>query len=81
MMEQNLKPVLPFKNIAGALLFCVFLGPIGLLYSSVVGGAIMSVIGFIAVFDHFFVVLALVWLISCIWGVAAANRYNKKLIK
>lgn len=76
-----MKLTLPFKNVATALLFCVFLGPVGLLYSSVIGGAILTAVGFVAVCDQFYVVLALVWLISCVWGVAATNKYNKKLIQ
>ncbi len=74
-------PSLPLKNIAGALLFCVFLGPIGLLYSTVFGGALMIVLGFIAVCAKFIVPIVMVWLMSCVWGVAAANRYNKKIIR
>lgn len=80
-LDAKTKLVLPFKNVAAALLFCVFLGPVGLLYSSVIGGAALIAIAFIAVIDKFYVVLGLVWLISCVWGVAATNKYNKKIIQ
>jgi hypothetical protein len=76
----QLKPVLPFKNLAGALLFTVFLGPIGLLYASSFGGILMIVLGFIVVCAKFMVPIVLVWLISCIWSVLAVNKYNKKII-
>lgn len=70
---------MPYKNLAGALLFCVFLGPIGLLYASTVGGITMLIIGFILVCCKFIVPIILAWLICCIWGVVAVNRYNYKL--
>jgi hypothetical protein len=72
---------LPLKSIAGALLFSVILGPIGLLYASTLGGIVMIVIGFIAVCCKFPVPVILVWLISCIWSVIAVNRYNRRVIQ
>lgn len=72
--------VLPLKSVAGALLFSIFLGPVGLLYSSVWGGVLMIVLGFIVVSAKFIVPIILVWLISCIWSASAVNRYNKKIM-
>ena len=69
---------LPFKNLAVALLFSVFLGPVGLLYASTVGGVVMIVLGFIVVSSMLPVPIILVWLGSCIWSVVAVNRYNKR---
>jgi hypothetical protein len=69
---------LPLKSVPTALLFCVFLGPVGMLYSTVIGGTIMIMIGFIVACAKFFIPMAIVWLLSCIWGVAATNRFNKK---
>lgn len=72
---------LPFKNLAISLLFAVFLGPIGLLYSSLWSGVIMIVLAFITVSSKLLVPNILIWLISCILSVAATNRYNKKLME
>jgi hypothetical protein len=74
------KPSLPFKNLAGALLFTVFLGPIGLLYASSVGGITMIIIGFIVACSKYIVPMILVWLICCIWSVVAVNRYNQSIL-
>ncbi len=79
MNEEQRTPVLPFKNLAGALLFSVFLGPIGLLYASTVGGVVMIILGFIVVSSLLPVPIILVWLASCVWSVVAVNRYNKVL--
>jgi ABC-type multidrug transport system permease subunit len=76
MNENQSKPVLPFKSLAVALLFSVFLGPIGLLYASTVGGVVMIILGGIVVSSMLPVPIILVWLGSCIWSVVAVNRYN-----
>ena len=75
------QPYLPLKSIAIALIFCVLLGPLGILYSSVLGASIMLIIGFVVISHMLMVPIILLWVISCIWGVAAANRYNHKIIK
>lgn len=77
--EQS-KQTLPPKNLAGALLFTVFLGPVGLLYASSLGGIIMIVLGFIVACSKFVIPIVMVWLICCIWSVLAVNRYNRKIM-
>lgn len=78
--QQKIKPLLPFKSVAVTLLFSVFLGPVGLLYSSVWGGVVMIILGFIVLSSQLFVPIALVWVMSSVWAVAATNGYNKKLL-
>jgi hypothetical protein len=85
-MIDNQQPksnrVLPLKSVAGALLFSVLLGPVGLLYTSMIGGALLTFLTF-NVWTHAFnlnTVIAL-WLISCVWSVVSANFYNKKLLR
>ncbi|EKD55484.1 MAG: hypothetical protein ACD_60C00005G0011 [uncultured bacterium] len=78
---MNETPSLPFKSVAIALLFCAALGPVGLLYSSFLGGVIMILAGFFIFRAKLIGLLLLVWLISCILGVAAVNRYNAKILK
>lgn len=75
------QPLLPFKSTAIALLFAAILGPVGLLYSSLLGGVVMIVVGFVVVSCKFIVPIIIVWLISCIWSVAAVNRYNKMVFR
>ncbi len=78
-MNPELKHFLPFKSVAIALLFSILFGPLGVLYSTVSGGIVMIVIGFIVICDKFMVPLVLVWLLSCIVSVIAVNRYNKRI--
>jgi hypothetical protein len=71
---------LPLKSVAGALLFSVVLGPIGLLYSTVIGGAVMIFLTFLMINNAYYNSAVLLWLMSCVWSVAAVNRYNKKTL-
>jgi len=72
---------MPLKSLAGALLFCVLLGPIGLLYSSTFGGITLLILGIMIFPTKLPAPIALIWAISCVWGVIATNRYNNKLLK
>jgi len=72
---------LPFKSVAVALLFCVFLGPIGVLYTSVISGIIMIFLGLLLIRAKLLGLLILLWLISCVVGVVCANRVNKKILQ
>jgi hypothetical protein len=71
---------LPFKSVAGALLFSVLLGPVGLLYGSVLGGAVMMILCFSSLNSKLYGAAVIFWLASCIWSVAAVNRYNRKIL-
>lgn len=69
----------PFKSVAGALLFSVILGPIGLLYASVWGGIVMVSLSIFVVCNHFYFLAFVCWTISCIWSVAAVEKYNQNI--
>lgn len=70
---------LPYKSVAAALIFCLFFGPVGLLYASFWGGLSFIVLGAVIVHGKLFSLLVFLWVICCIWAVAAANSYNKKI--
>ena len=72
---------LPYKSVAIALLFCVVLGPIGLLYASFWGGFFMILAGIVVISNKFFFPILLLWIICCIWGVRAVESYNKKITR
>lgn len=72
---------LPLKSVSGALLFTVFLGPVGLLYASTLGGIVMLIIGFFVASSKLPIPILLCWIGCSIWGVIAANRYNNKIIR
>ncbi len=79
--QLSFKPTLPFKSVTAALLFSVLLGPVGLLYSSVIGGSVLMVLFLIAFTGKYVNAMIIFWFSSCIVSVATVNRYNNKIIK
>lgn len=84
-MENERHPqfilVSPYKSVAGSIFLTIFLGPIGLLYSTFWGSIVMLFLTLIAT-----VLLTMsafyfwsVWFVCTYVGVIAVNRYNKKL--
>ena len=69
----------PYKSTAAAILLSVFFGPVGLLYSTFWGGLTMCVAGLFVVRYSFIYLVALLWVMSCIWSVRAVENYNRKL--
>ena len=70
---------LPMKNVAAALLFCVLLGPVGLLYASFWGGIIMILLGIVVMSSQLPFPIIVLWLMCCVWAVGAVERYNRKI--
>lgn len=78
-MLNTSAPRLPYKSLAGALLFSVILGPVGLLYASFWGGLTMIAIGIVVISSKFIFPIILLWIICCIWSVGAVESYNRKV--
>jgi hypothetical protein len=79
MNEESLKLLFfPPKSLSKALLFSICLGPIGLLYSSVIGGIVLGMLLFVALSGKFWVASAIFWVFSSYWGVISVNYYNRK---
>lgn len=72
--------LLPYKSSAIALLFTFFCGPIGLLYASLWGGVLMSMVGIVVFGSGLHGPIILFWLMCNIWGAFAVQLYNNKII-
>jgi hypothetical protein len=70
----------PYKSIAGALFLCLMLGPVGLLYASFWGGLCMIIVGFVIINSKLLFPIILFWILCCLWGVRAAESYNRKVL-
>jgi hypothetical protein len=70
---------LPLKSVAAALLFTVFLGPVGLLYGAFWGGLLMIALIVAAVGAHYFFIALMLWIGCCVWGVRAVEVYNRNI--
>ena len=69
------------KSVALSLVLTFFLGPLGMLYSTIWGAVIMialSIPAFIITLGH---AGFLIWPISMIWGAWAAHSYNQRLLR
>lgn len=70
---------LPYKSAAAALMFSIFLGPVGLLYATFWGGLCMIAVGIVVISSKLFFSTFLFWIFCCIWAVGAVEHYNKKI--
>lgn len=68
------------KSVGVAVALTFFFGPLGLLYSTVIGGVIMLAVSVVVGVLTLGIGLLVTHPICIIWGVVAANDYNKKLL-
>lgn len=68
------------KNVGLAIILTVLFGPLGMLYSTIWGGVIMTVVNVIVGFFTVGFGLVITWPINVVWAAVAANSYNKKLV-
>lgn len=75
----------PYKSVAAALVLVVLFGPIGIFYSSFLGGVVMSILGLISIGTMASMrsplPMATVWLISILWAMVAVRFYNRSMLK
>jgi hypothetical protein len=78
-MNETKTVILVSKKSMGVAFILTFLfGPLGLLYSSVIGGIIMIVLTLILGITTIIGVIPC-WIICIIWGLVAASNHNKKI--
>ena len=68
------------KSVGLAFVLTFLFGPLGLFYSSVVGGVVMLIITVIIGIISFGFLAFLTWIPCIIWGVVSANNANKKML-
>jgi hypothetical protein len=67
------------KSVGLALALTFFFGPLGLFYSSVIGGVVMLILSVILAATTFGVSLFFTWPACMIWGAIAASNYNSAM--
>jgi hypothetical protein len=73
--------VVQAKSTGLAIVLAVLFGPIGLLYSTVMGAAVMFIVNIIVAVVTVGFGLLLTWPICGIWAFVAVNAHNKKLLE
>ena len=77
-MDKHITYVIhPTKSTALAILLAVVLGPIGVLYSTMIGAFILLVLFLVALGSQSLYLLALVWLIGCFLTTFMVRRHNR----
>lgn len=67
------------KSVAGAVLLALFFGPLGMIYSTVVGALVMLVVNILVAIVTLGLGLILTLPICAIWAGIAASNHNKQL--
>ena len=67
------------KSVGISLLLTFLFGPLGMLYSTVVGGLIMIVVTFLVGLFTLGLGLIITWPICLIWGAMAVSSHNQRL--
>jgi hypothetical protein len=67
------------KSVGLALALTFFFGPLGLFYSSVVGGIVMLIASVILAATTYGISLLVTWPVCMIWGAIAASNYNSAM--
>jgi hypothetical protein len=83
MEQQPHRPVtvvVPTKSIGISIILTVLFGPLGIFYSSIVGGAVMLVISVLVGIFTLGFGLFVTWPICVFWGAIAAKNYNDRLL-
>ena len=79
--EQSVqKVIVAGKSMAVAILLALFFGPLGMLYSTVMGGVVMIVISILVGIFTLGFGLFITWPICVIWAAVATNSHNKKVL-
>lgn len=69
------------KNVGTAIILTTLLGPLGMLYSTILGGVLMGIISsFVALVTLGFGLL-FTWPICVIWAALAASSHNNRLMQ
>ena len=80
-IHKTVVMVAPTKSVGIALLLAIFFGPLGMLYSTVVGGITMMVVSLIVGLLTLGFGLFVTWPICVIWAAIAANSHNSGVMR
>lgn len=72
--------VTPTKSMGIAIILTVLFGPLGMLYSTIIGGVIMLIASVILGAVTFGLGLLVTWPICIIWAAVAVSSHNRGLL-
>lgn len=72
--------VISTKSVGISIILTVIFGPLGMFYSTIMGGIIMGLISFVVGVMTLGIGLIVTWPICVIWAAIATNSYNQSLL-
>ena len=73
--------VAPRKSILISLILTFLFGPLGMLYSTIIGSIVMIIISIVAALLTAGGSIIVTWVVSMVWGLIAVERYNRKMFE
>lgn len=80
MTSKHVTVVLTTKSVGIAILLTLLLGPIGMLYSTIWGALVMSVLFVCVGFVTLGLGLVVLWPMAILWAALAAHGHNKRIL-
>jgi hypothetical protein len=80
MNESKPTVVISTKSPGIAILLTIFLGPIGMLYSTILGAVVMFVVSVIVGFLTLGLGLLITWPVCILWAALAASGHNRRIL-
>jgi len=80
MSEQRNVVMIANKSVGASLVLTFLFGPLGMFYSTVWGGVIMTILCLLVGVFTLGLGLVVLWPICMVWGAVAVSNYNRTLI-
>jgi hypothetical protein len=77
--SQRQVVVYPQKSMGVTIILTILFGPLGMFYSTIVGGVVMLIVSLLVAIFTLGVGLFITWPICIIWAAVATNSHNKKI--
>jgi hypothetical protein len=72
--------VLAPKSVGAAAVLTFFFGPLGMLYSTVLGAVVMFAVEVVVAMLTFGVGLVVTWPVCVVWAAVAASKHNERMV-
>lgn len=76
--NHTVRAKIPTKNTSLALVLALFLGPLGMLYTTKTGGFIFLILSMTALLLNLGTGLIVLWILQLLWTGISVYRYNKR---
>ena len=79
--ERSQIILMPQKSMGVTILLTILFGPLGMFYSTIIGGIVMLILSIIIGIVTLGFGILVTWPICIIWAAIATNNHNNKLLR